>query len=321
MSASRVIQAIKKYSNFLITAHIDLEADALGSELALASLLRKLGKRALIVNAGRTPAVYRFLPGVKTIRHHLAGCRAEAAFIIDCSNKSRSGYIADLINKDLPIINIDHHIGNKNFGRINWVDSSASSTGEMIYELFRLFKTKLDKNDALNIYAAILTDTGSFRHSNTSSRTHHICSQLLRLGIRPAKIYTQIYENNSLQDMKLLLEVLSRIQLVAGGRIARIKISRPTFKRLKAKPAILDRILDFAKSIGSVKVVLIFSQKGVRLVKLSLRSKSPVDVQRLAQSFGGGGHRFASGCTIKGSFKDIEKRVLKQLKKALNTKD
>lgn len=321
MSAKKIIQAIKRYSKFLITSHIDLEADALGSELALASLLRKLGKSAFIVNAGRTSSIYRFLPGVETVSHHLAGRRAEAAFIIDCSNKSRAGYLADLINRDLPIINIDHHIGNKNFGHVNWVDSSASSTGEMIYELFELFKVGLDKSDALNIYTAILTDTGSFRHSNTSARTHHICSKLLGQGINPAKIYAQIYENNSLKDMRLLLKVTSRLHVVAKNRIAWIRINRSAFKGLKASPQILDRILDFAKAIDSVKVVLIFSQKGTGVVKLNLRSKSPVNVQRVAQSFGGGGHRFASGCTIKGSLKDVEKMVLKQVKKALNTND
>ena len=317
MNANQVIKAIKSYSAFLITSHINLEGDALGSELALASLLRKLGKTAYIVNSGKTPSNYSFLPGVEKISHRFSNRAHQAVFIIDCSDRGRAGRIAGLIDARKPVINIDHHIGNKNFGKINWVEPDASSTGEMIYRLFRFTRTKLDKKDALNIYTAILTDTGSFRHYSTTTKTLYICSRLLEFGIRPAEIYARIYENNSVQDAIYAAKIISRLSFAANNKIAWIKIKRAEFEEIKGKPELLDKILDFAKSIKTVKVVLIFCQVDNRFIKLSLRSKSPIDVQKIASSFGGGGHRLASGCTIEGNIKDVERKVLKEVKKIL----
>lgn len=317
MSKQKVIKAIKKYSKFLITAHIGLEGDALGSELALASLLQKLGKRASIVNADRTPANYSFLPGTRKICHRLIGNDSQAVFIIDCSQKSRIGTVADQIKCELPIINIDHHIDNKRFGRVNWVDQRASSAGEMIYHLFELTKARIDRNDAVNIFTAISTDTGSFRHSNTTSTTFHICGELLKFGINPAQIYTKIYEGNSAQDIRYLAKIISRINFAAKAKVAWIKINQREFKRIKGKHEIMEKVLDFAKSITTVKVVIIFCQLKHRLIKLSFRSKGAINVQKIALIFGGGGHICASGCTIKGSISEVERKVLKQVKKAL----
>lgn len=317
MSARTVIKAIKKHSKFLITSHIDIEGDALGSELALASLLRKSGKQAYIVNSDKTPTNYSFLPGVKRIYRGLDNRVFEAALVIDCPNKQRTGRVASLIDNEKPIINIDHHISNRNFGKINWVDSCASSAGEMIYHLFELMRVNLDRKDALNIYTAILTDTGSFRHSNTTSRVFRIASDLLKFGIDPAKIYAKIYESNSAQDAALMAKAVSRISFAANNRIAWVKIGALEFKKMHRRPEVLDKILDFAKSINTVKVVITFCQIGSRLIKLSLRSKSPINVQKIASRLGGGGHKYASGCTIKGSLNEAERKVLKQVKRTL----
>lgn len=317
MSATKVIDAIKKYSKFLITSHISLEGDALGSELALASLLKKLGKQVFIINSDTTPSNYRFLPGVKRIHHELTKPAFEAAFIVDCSNRHRIGQVTSLIDDHKPIINIDHHIGNKQFGKINWCDPGASSAGEMIYRLFKLSQTKLDKKDALNIYVAILTDTGCFRHSNTTSTTLLISSKLLKFGIEPAKIYAKIYEDISAQDVTYIAKVISKMSFAANNKIAWVKIDKFEFKKMKGKQEVLDKILDFAKSINTVKVVAVFCQLNKRLIKLNFRSKKPIDVQRIALLFGGGGHKYASGCLIKASLKEAEKKVLKQVKAVL----
>ncbi|GAG20131.1 unnamed protein product, partial [marine sediment metagenome] len=255
-----VIKAIKRHSRFLVTSHINPEGDALGSELALASLLRKSGKQAFIVNSDKTPANYSFLPGAKKIHRGLEAKAFETAFIIDCPNKQRIGQVATLIDNQKPIINIDHHIGNKNFGKINWVDSCASSSGEMIYHLFELMQINLDRKDALNIYTAILTDTGSFRHSNTTSKAFRIASDLLRFEINPAKIYARIYESNSAQDATIMAKIISRMSFAANNKIAWVKIGNFEFKKIQRRPEVLDKILDFAKSINSVKVVIIFCQ-------------------------------------------------------------
>lgn len=317
MSAKKVIRAIRKYTRFLLTSHIGLEGDALGSELALASLLRKLGKQVWLVNSDRAPANYGFLPGIKKIRHNLKKCDFQVAIIVDCPDKKRIGRIAQLIDQGTPIINIDHHTGNKEFGQVNWVNPHASSAGEMIYQLFKLKKVKLDKEDAFNIYTAIVTDTGSFRHFNTASSTHLVASQLLKLGINPAEIYSRIYENNSVEDVYLVNRIVSNLRFAADNKIAWVKINRGLFKKIEARREILDKILDFARSVNTVKIVIVFSEVGRRLIKLSLRSKPPVDVHRVASLFSGGGHKFASGCIIKGSLHEVEQRVLREAKRAL----
>ena len=315
MSATKVIDAIKKYSKFLITSHISLEGDALGSELALASLLKKLGRQAFIVNGDTTPSNLKFLPGEKKLYHRLIKPTFEAVFVVDCPNKHRVGPVITLLDDPKPIINIDHHIDNKKFGKINWCDPGASSAGEMIYRLFELTQTKLDKKDALNLYTAILTDTGCFRYSNTTSAALLISSELLKFGIEPAKIYARIYENNSVQELTCVTKIISRMSFAANNKIAWVKINKTEFKRIKGKQELLDKVFDFARSINTVKVVIVFSQPNSHLVKLSFRSKKPIDVQKIALFFGGGGHKYASGCVIKGNIKEIEKRILKQVKR------
>ncbi len=320
MSVTQIIKAIKRYSRFLVTSHIGLEGDALGSELALASLLRKLGKTAYVVNSDKTPTNYNFLPGAKTICHRLSKRKFQAVFIIDCSTRQRIGDVSGLIGRNIPIFNIDHHIDNENFGQINWVDPKASSAGEMVYRLFELTQTKIGRCDACNIYTAILTDTGSFRYSNTTSTVLRISSELLQYGIEPAKVYARIYENNSVEDIVLLAKILSEISFAANNKIAWIKINKDKFKKIKGRPEILVKILDFAKSINTVKVILVFCQQDSRLVKLNLRSKSPINVQKIAKVYGGGGHKFASGCRIKGNLQEVERSVLKHVKKIIESK-
>lgn len=318
MNAKKVIQAIKKCSRFLIVSHVDLEGDALGSELALASLLNKLGKTAYIVTSDKKLVDnYKFLYGGKKIYRRLDSDKFEAVFIIDCANRERIGKISNLIGRKKLIINIDHHRDNQKFGQVNWIDPQASSTGEMIYRLFELTRTKLGKQDALTIYTAILTDTGSFRHANTTSRVFQICSRLLEFGVEPVKVYTKIYENNSAQDIALAAQIISKISFAANNRIAWLAINQSSLKQIQGKHEVFDKLLDFARSIGTVKVVLIFSQVNKGLIKLNLRSKSPVDVQKVARAFGGGGHKFASGCKFKGTLKQAKQALLKRVKQAL----
>jgi phosphoesterase RecJ-like protein len=335
MSVQKVVKAIKKYSQFIITSHIGLEGDALGSELALASLLHKLGKKAYVINSDEVPMNYTFLPGAQNVyqlsRHkkglvelrnrtgqRLNSKALQVLCIIDCADKNRAGKVLDLIKEKYIVINIDHHMGNKKFGTINWVDPQASSTGEMVYHLFKLLHVQIDKEDALNIYTAILTDTGSFRYSNTTSMAFYICDRLLKLGLEPAKIYANIYENNSLQDVNLIRKIISRLSFAANNKIVWVNINRAEFKKIKNRPGIKDEILDFAKLVAVVKVVIIFLQIEKRLIKVSLRSRSPIDVQKVALKFGGGGHKFASGCTINASLKQAKRVILEQVKRALS---
>jgi len=317
MSVRKVVKAINKYSSFLVTSHLDAEGDALGSELALASLLRKMGKRVCIVNNEKPSANYNFLSGIDKIRTKLKANTYDATLIVDCPSKKRIGTTLTLLKDVTRIINIDHHIDNQMFGEINWVDPEASCVGEMIYELFSLVDVKLDKKDALPIYIAMLTDTGSFRHANTTSKTLRIASELLKFGIKPAKAYSRIYEKNSAKDVSLGCAIISNLCFSANNQIAWAKIDQGTIRALNSKHEILDKVLDFAKSVSSVKVVAVFSQLSKNFIKVSLRSKAPVNIQKVALVFGGGGHKLASGCVIKTNIEEAEKMLIKEIKKVL----
>lgn len=317
MSAQKVIEAIKSYSSFLIAAHVNLEGDALGSELALAVLLRKMDKRVYVVNNDTTPANYAFLPGAQDIENKIGDKTFDAVIIVDCPLLDRAGRITAQLGKDKPLINIDHHIDNECFGKINWVDASASSAGEMVYRLFKMTATAIDRDAAENLYTAIVADTGSFHYSNTTGATFAICAELVERGIEPAEIYARVYENNSAQDLAVYTGIVSRVRFCADDAIAYVRVEEDVFKRMEGKHDILDRVLDLLKSVRTVRAIVILSQMDGGRIKLSLRSKKPVDVQKVARIFGGGGHKFASGCVVRGNLPEVEENVLNELKKAV----
>lgn len=316
MSMVQIVKAIKKNSRFLIALHVSADGDALGSALALASLLRKMGKKAYVVNDEKTPSDYAFFPGVKKISTKISPKQFDAVIIVDCPVIQRIGNIVDLITQK-PIVVIDHHMDNKRFGTVNWIDPNASSVGEMIFSLFKKMKVKIDKNDALNLYAAILTDTGSFKHANTTSRVFDVVSKLTRYGVIPSDIYRRIYENNSQEDILRVAQLITALSFTAKGKVAYLEIKGNMLKKIEGRPGLIDKVFDFAKSIYKVKAVVLIYQLPGDLVKLSLRSKCPVDVQKVAKKFGGGGHRCASGSRIKGKYTLVKNSVLSQLKKAV----
>jgi phosphoesterase RecJ-like protein len=209
------------------------------------------------------------------------------------------------------IINIDHHISNINFGKFNWVEPDISSAGEMVYDLFRAFKLKIDMEEAVSLYTAIMTDTGSFRYSNTSSKTHRIIAELIDIGIKPYEMHTKIYETSSIQDTNLLGEALQTMKLTEDGKVAWLWVTKDMLKKTKASLEGTEGIINFARSIGGVEIAILFRETGTdERVKVSFRSKGKVDVNKLAGVFNGGGHPTASGCSVFGKFEDVEKKVL-----------
>ncbi|MBU0759092.1 MAG: bifunctional oligoribonuclease/PAP phosphatase NrnA [Candidatus Omnitrophica bacterium] len=314
MSAKTIKTAIRKFNKFLITAHINPEGDSIGSQVAMASLLKKLGKSAIILNEGPVPYILQFMKGTEEIMKEMpASFDFEAAVILDCPDLSRVGNAAEHITKEKNIINIDHHVSNENFGKYNWVDTERSSAGEMVFELFKAFKLKLDYDDAVAIYVAMMTDTGSFKYSNTTSRTHSVTAELIDAGVRPYEIYGRIYETNSIQNTSLLGEALQTLKVSDDGKIAWLWVTREMLKKTKASLEGTEGIINFARSIESSDIAILFRETGTEnRVKVSFRSKGNVDVNKLAASFGGGGHATASGCTVFGKIEEVEKKVLEK---------
>jgi phosphoesterase RecJ-like protein len=316
-----IAKAIGKYNNFLITSHINPEGDSLGSQLALAGLLRSLGKGFAIVNNNKVPDHYRFLPGADMIQDKvdINGEGFDAAIVLDCPNLKRTGRVKGMVKKAGYIINMDHHVSNENFGDLNWVAKDASSTGEMIYMLYKALGSGITREIALSLYISILTDTGSFNYNNTSSVTHEIISELMGYGIEPYNVAESVYGNKTLRAMKLLGKTLLGLKLAADGKIAYASVRRADFRRTKTAPHDCEDFVNFARSIKGVYVALFFREdtKKRNQFHVSFRSRKKVDVNRVASHFGGGGHAAASGCVLKGSFESVRARVLKRVRDEL----
>jgi len=317
MSLSKICRSIEKHNNFLITAHINPEGDALGSVLGFYNLIKKLNKQATIISDDLLPAGYDFLPGTQYIRRlskESKDIKFDCLVVLDCADLKRTGGVYKL-NLNQPILNIDHHISNQEFGDINWVDARASSCSEMIYQLFKRFHLSLDKDTALVLYTGIMTDTGSFRYSNTSSSTFKIVSELLKFGINVAQTYRATYENIPVKEVALLLKILSEIKFFGKNKIATFRMNPEPFKTKKFSMDLADYVLSFGRAIKGVEVVALF-KRGLEFkspFRVNLRSQGRVDVNKIAGFFGGGGHKTAAGCTISGDFLAVRRKVITKI--------
>lgn len=324
LSLKKVIDCIKKYKSFLITSHANLEGDALGSELALFSLLGRLGKRATIVNEDDIPYGYDFLPGKDNIKkfnkRNLKSIKFDCFVVLDSSDLKRTGEVYRInLEAQRPVLNIDHHISNKKFGNINWVEPDVSSCSEMIYKLYKKLGITLNRDAAISLYTGILADTGSFRYSNTSWLTHKIASELLKYDISVPEIFKNVYENITYPDMRILLRTLPRIRRFAQGRVIWLTLRRQMLKNKRLSFDLTEHILSFARSIKGVEVGVLFKEKLGRRdeIGVNLRSQGKVDVNKIASFFGGGGHRTASGCTIYGNIDAVRRKVLAKIRREL----
>ena len=297
-----------------MSAHVNPEGDAIGSQLAMASLLRRLGKEVVILNESPVPHVLRFMKGAESVLKEIPrDFNAQALVALDCPDPKRLGRIAEYISEERAVINIDHHISNENFGKFNWVEPDFSSAGEMVFDLFKAFRLKLTLDEAIALYVAIMTDTGSFRYTNTSSKTHRIAAELIEAGVKPYEMHTRIYETSSVQDTNLLGEALQTLTLSEDGKIAWLWVTKEMLKKTKASLEGTEGIINFARSIDGVEVAVLFRETGTEdRVKVSFRSKGRIDVNKLAAFFNGGGHATASGCSVLGKLEEVEKKVLEK---------
>jgi len=318
MSIAKVMDVLKIYSSFIITTHINPEGDSLGSQLATCQLLEGMGKKAVMINDHKVPHTYEFLPNSKLIRTRLdKSIEYDVAIVIDCPNLERIGRVKEVMGEGKMILNIDHHVSNVKFGKVNWIDQKASSCGEMIYDLFKEMDCKLDKDAATNLYVAILTDTGSFKYSNTTSRTHNITGELIDHGLEVGAIQESIYERRTIGELRLLGAALSEMQATEDGRIAHLTVTKEMAGALGVDMKGTEGFVNLPRSIDNVEVALFFREEKDGRVHVSFRSKSDMDVNKIASAFGGGGHAKASGCLVKGKIDEVRENVLAEVRKGL----
>ncbi|HEU4389076.1 MAG TPA: bifunctional oligoribonuclease/PAP phosphatase NrnA [Blastocatellia bacterium] len=312
---SEVVELIDQKQRFVITSHVRPDGDGLGSGLALYWMLASLGKEALVVLRDPVPASYTVLPGSDRVlvQSDLVQ-RYDAAFVIECSDVERPG-LAGL--KEQYVVNIDHHSTTQPFGDINWIDSTSAAVGEMIYNLCKALGVEVTKEIAECVYTALLTDTGSFHFSNTTERTLKIASELVRRGVEPARISQALFYSNPYSRVRLLGLVLSTIERDETGHIAWIKMDRGMMRDAGASEEDADGIVNHALSVATVDAVAFFKELSPGVYRISLRSKGKNNVAKVAELFGGGGHRNAAGCRIEGDYDDVRRRVIEGLQSAI----
>jgi bifunctional oligoribonuclease and PAP phosphatase NrnA len=312
---SQVVELIENKQSFAITTHVRPDGDGVGSSLGLCWLLRSLGKDAEVVLRDEIPVSYITLPGADEIKQvSEVNGKYDAIFVIECSDLSRPG-IEGL--EAQVTVNIDHHSTSEHFGTINWIDATASAVGEMIYNLCKAIGGRISKEIAECIYLAIVSDTGSFHFSNTTDRTLKVASELIKVGVKPAQISEVIYNSYPWSRIELLRQVLDTVRRDETGKIAVMRQTLEMSDNAEAVDGDNNGFVNIPLAAKDVEAVLYMREVKPEAYRVSLRSKGDINVARVAEKFGGGGHKNASGLRVEGDWDGLEARILRELATAI----
>ncbi len=315
---------VASHKSFLLTTHINPDGDGLGSEVAMAHWLRSLGRTVRVLNDSVIPTAFLFLARTQVFevfeaelgQQRLAG--SDALIVLDTSNRQRIGRLSPLLDQHLlPIAVVDHHVSHAGFGRVNVIEPDASSTGEIVFELIRESGAQITPDIAEALYVALMTDTGSFRYSNTDSHAHRMAAELLGHGVDPQKVHSQVNSHASAGRLRFFGEVLSRLELLDQGRLVVLEASPDQFQRHGLTGADTEGLVDMPRTIAGVDVVALFSEVEAGKVKVSLRSTGRVAIDQVCSRLGGGGHAHAAGVLLRGTRAEARARVLPELEKVL----
>ncbi|HEV8241384.1 MAG TPA: bifunctional oligoribonuclease/PAP phosphatase NrnA [Thermoanaerobaculia bacterium] len=317
-----LLAIVRQGNRFLLTSHLSPDGDAVGSELGLARVLRKLGKGAVVWNRDPTPPLYGPLPG--SARIHVgeeppAGFPEafNAVLVLECPSLDRTGLQEKLAASGLPIVNVDHHLGNQQYGQVNWVDTAAPALGEMIHRFAAALKVGMDEDTATCLYLALVTDTGDFRFANTTAEAFEAAAALVREGAKPETVSQWLHESRPEPSLRLLGSMLQTLERHDGGRIATAVLTREMFTRAGAGAGDSEGLVDYPRSIAGVHAVAILREVEDGKYKVSLRSRGDVDVEQVARRHGGGGHKNAAGFTSDAALPELRERLVGELGSAL----
>ncbi len=303
----------------MLASHTNPDGDAIGSLLATGISLEKLGCQVVLYNESPIPAVYRFLPSVERIQKEVKDLlNFDSAVILDCGNMDRVGSIAKQVEATIPVvINIDHHTTNTQFGQYRLVDVDACATSEIVYRLIQAMGIEMDEAIATAIYTGILTDTGSFRFSNTNQAAFAICETMMTMGVNPSMVASHVYGAYSLGRIKLLNLALDSIEISNNGHLSIMTVTREMLAKTDTLAEDADGLINYARRIRDVKVAALIHELEngnggsgkSRRFHVSLRSDGSVDVSRIAMNFGGGGHAGAAGFSMESSLTKIKQMI------------
>lgn len=319
-SLERVKECLKRGQRFVLTTHVNPDGDGLGVEAALAAFLAGRGKDVFIFNSSPVPRNYKFLDPDRQMlvyeskRHRETLLTADYIIVLDISDWGRLKQVGeDIQETKIKKICIDHHPSNGKFGDVNLIDVKACSTGEIVYDLLKFCKAEITKSIADALYTSIMTDTGSFRFSNTTPRAFTISGELFQFGANPHKVHQEVNEKESLSKVKLFGHMLRNLRLELDGKVAIMSVTKDFFERLGAKPYDTEGFADFPRKINGVEVAVMLIERERNKVKMSLRSKGNYVINGIAQKFGGGGHPFAAGALLHGDLERLAPKVLEEV--------
>ncbi len=317
---TQIIETLTMKQRFIISSHLNPDCDALGSELALAYHLLNLGKEVMVLNCDPVIPPYQFLDPDHLLQqfsendHFSFISQTEVVVVLDASGGwNRLGRVGKALARTRAItICIDHHPNEAFFTDMAVIETNVIATGELIFELIMTMQGQITALMAQALYAAIMTDSGSFRFPKTSAHTHRITAELIDHGANPSKIYDLLYQQHPLLKVQLKGYVLKNIKLAAGGQVAYISLDAKTLARYSADPSDLNAFSNLAQQIKGVRIAVFAVELPDQRIKLSLRSDGTVAVNQLAAEFGGGGHAPAAGATTTGPLQAVINQVVKK---------
>jgi len=316
----QIAELLRSQNSFLVLTHYRPDGDAVGSQLALAILLKGLGKQVEAWNDDDVPAKFRFLPQSNLITRPPAEPKDfDVVLAIDTSTWQRLGSAAQRIGHKKYFINIDHHVSNEKFADINWIVPQAPASGQIAFDLIKRGGFKLTREIATCLFAAISTDTGSFSYGSTTAESLRVAAELVDTGIDVGEICRHVYESYPYARLMLLQKALAQLQLTDRNRIAYTWVTTEMYEESGAKREDTEGLIDYARAIDGVLVAILFEEMAEPgKIRISLRSKHPrIDVNSVARRFGGGGHREAAGARISGQPRETEGKVLAAVSEAL----
>jgi phosphoesterase RecJ-like protein len=311
-----VLDAVASCRRALLVAHVHPDGDVLGSQLGLALALRAAGRAATCACAHPVGEAFEFLPGAATVEQWPEGRPGHDLVVtLDTPDPERlGGLLEGCRGPGTRVLNIDHHGDNRWYGDVNWVEPGAAATGELVYDLVQAARLPLGPDVATNLYTAIVTDTGSFRYSNTTPGTLRVAARLVELGADPARVSTALYETRRLPGLRLLGRLLQEVETDPDGQIAWMVIGRD----LVASPDLPDgeEFVNYPRSLRTAKVAVLFRELP-EVTRVSLRAKGEVNVARVAARLGGGGHPNAAGAVLRAGLAETKAQVLAALREAI----
>lgn len=311
-----LLKAIENSNSIAVASHINPDGDNLGSLLGLGMSLVQLGKKVAFIRADIVPEDYKFLPGIERLSGYGTIIdNLDLLIILDCSDPTRLGENQRLIDDAKIVVNIDHHISNTMFGDIKLVDPKASSTGELVFDIIQELKLPVNEEIATCIYTAITTDTGRFSYQSVTANTHRTAASLYEIGINGYEINKKLYQTRSLKRTRLFSRAMAEMELMFEGRAAVVKISRKMLEETGATMEDTEGIVEFLRDTESVEAACILKELDENQIKASVRTKDPVDANKVCSVFGGGGHIRASGCTISGTLEEAAEQIAEEIKR------